>query len=119
VAAVGPKAMKALRVRDRASLAALARYRCQAFLLDGPAGASYGGAGVPFDWRLVRAVKGAWRLVIAGGLTPDNVAAAVRAARPYGVDVASGVEVAPGVKDPALIERFVTAARAAAAEESS
>jgi phosphoribosylanthranilate isomerase len=115
VARVGPKAMKAIRVTGPESLAALRSYRCQAFLLDGPAGGAYGGAGRGFDWSLARAAKGVWRLVIAGGLTPHNVAEAVTAARPYGVDVASGVESEPGVKDPALMQAFVAAARAAAA----
>jgi phosphoribosylanthranilate isomerase len=114
VAQIGAKAMKAIRVAGPESLAALRRFKCQAFLLDGPAGGAYGGAGRGFDWSLALKAKGVWRLVIAGGLTPANVAAAVTAARPYGVDVASGVESAPGVKDPALMREFVAAARAAA-----
>ena len=116
VARIGAKAMKAIRVTGPESLADLRRYRCQAFLLDGPAGGAYGGAGRGFDWSLARQATGVWRLIVAGGLTPANVAAAVTAARPYGVDVASGVESAPGVKDPALMREFVATARAAAAQ---
>jgi phosphoribosylanthranilate isomerase len=115
VARIGPKAMKAIRVTGPESLAALRRYRCQAFLLDGPAGGAYGGAGRGFDWSLARQAKGVWRLLIAGGLTPENVAAAVAAARPYGVDTASGVESSPGRKDLDKVRRFVATARAAAA----
>jgi len=119
VARIGPKAMKALRVTGPESLAALRRYKCQAFLLDGPASGAYGGAGRGFDWSLARQAKGTWRLLIAGGLTPANVAAAVAAARPHGVDVASGVELAPGRKEPELMRAFVAAARAAAGTEGA
>ncbi|MBW1878005.1 MAG: phosphoribosylanthranilate isomerase [Deltaproteobacteria bacterium] len=84
-----------------------------AFLLDGPRG---GGAGVVGDpQRAARAAR-MGRMVLAGGLTPVNVADAIRAVRPFGVDVSSGVEVASGIKDPALIEAFVSAAREAAAQ---
>ena len=71
------------------------------------------GSGTPFDWSAARAWRGHRRLVLAGGLRPENVAAAVRALRPYAVDVASGVETAPGVKDPEAIAAFVRTARAA------
>lgn len=82
-------------------------------LLDGPGG---GGGGERFDWRSVPSLRGGLRLpvFIAGGLDPDNVAAAIAAARPDGVDVASGVEGAGGFKDPARVRAFVAAARAAA-----
>jgi phosphoribosylanthranilate isomerase len=114
VAQIGPKAMKVIRVTGPAALAAARRYRCDALLLDGPA-ATPGGAGATFDWGLAQQAKGVARIVLAGGLTPDNVAAAVRAARPFGVSVTAGVEASPGVKDPERLRRFVAAARAAAA----
>jgi phosphoribosylanthranilate isomerase len=81
-------------------------------LCEGDTGAAYGGAGAGFDWEWAREVPRE-RLVVAGGLTPENVAAAVRALRPFAVDVASGVESAPGVKDPARMAALVAHAKAA------
>lgn len=78
-------------------------------LLDAPVP----GAGVPWDWSRLPAMPPDSRWLLAGGLTPSNVAAAVAATRPWGVDVSSGVESTRGVKDPALIAAFLTAARAA------
>jgi phosphoribosylanthranilate isomerase len=88
------------------------------FLLDAPS-AGYGGSGARFDWSLAASAKRWGRVILAGGLTPGNVAEAVRAVRPWGVDVASGVESAPGAKDAALMSRFVAEARAALAGEPS
>ena len=108
-ARVGRKAMKVVRLADRASVATLRQYRCEAFLLEpGPR------AAVPFDWAIVREALGVARIVIGGGLTTETVAAAITAARPFGVDVAAGVESSLGVKDPAAMRRFVQAARGAA-----
>jgi phosphoribosylanthranilate isomerase len=75
------------------------------------------GSGQVFDWSLAEGAPSGLRLLLAGGLTPDNVAEAVARVRPWGVDVATGVESAPGVKDPTLVRRFVTAARAAEPED--
>jgi phosphoribosylanthranilate isomerase len=91
---------------------ALAAVRADYYLCEGDAGAAYGGAGASFDWDWARAVPRE-RLLVAGGLTPDNVADAVRALRPFAVDVASGVESAPGVKDPAKMAALVAHAKAA------
>jgi phosphoribosylanthranilate isomerase len=72
-----------------------------------------GGTGVPFDWTLVKGLAEQVRfLVLAGGLTPENVAAAIHAVRPHGVDVSSGVESAPGRKDPGRVKAFVDAVKA-------
>jgi phosphoribosylanthranilate isomerase len=78
-------------------------------LFEGPVS----GSGTPGDWQAARALARRTQLVLAGGLTPTNVATAITAVRPFGVDVSSGVEAAPGLKSPALIEAFVAGARAA------
>jgi len=75
------------------------------------------GTGEVADWAQAAALAHRAELILGGGLTPDNVAAAVHAVRPWGVDVSSGVESAPGVKDPHKITRFVLAAREAALGE--
>jgi len=80
------------------------------FLLDSP-GALPGGTGATFDWSLAPAAKAHGRVILAGGLNPENVAAAIRSVRPWGVDVASGVEVSPRQKDHHKIRAFVRAAR--------
>lgn len=72
-----------------------------------------GGLGTAFDWNLLKALDPSIPFMLSGGLTPDNVAEAVRAVRPYGVDASSGMETAPGVKDKRLIEAFVRNVRAA------
>jgi phosphoribosylanthranilate isomerase len=72
------------------------------------------GSGVPFDWSVVGDLVTNHKILLAGGLRPDNVAEAIRRVRPWGVDVASGVEMSPGHKDPDAIGRFVSGARAAA-----
>lgn len=80
------------------------------FLLDSP-GALPGGTGATFEWSLAAAAKAHGRVILAGGLNPENVAEAIRSVRPWGVDVASGVEVSPGRKDHSKIRAFVVAAR--------
>jgi phosphoribosylanthranilate isomerase len=87
-------------------------------LLDSLAEGAFGGTGKTLDWRLAQQYvtqPDLPPLVLAGGLTPDNVAEAIRTVRPAAVDVASGVESRPGRKDPAMVEAFVRAARAALA----
>ena len=77
------------------------------------------GSGRVFDWSLVDAIPGGLRLILAGGLNPDNVGDAIDAVRPWGVDVSSGVESSPGRKDPVKVRQFVARARAAAPAEYS
>jgi phosphoribosylanthranilate isomerase len=77
------------------------------------------GSGEVFDWRLAEGVVDPRRLIVSGGLGPDNVGAAIRHLRPWGVDVASGVEASPGVKDPVKLLQFITAAHEAAARTSA
>jgi phosphoribosylanthranilate isomerase len=81
-----------------------------ALLLDAHAAGELGGQGRAFDWTAIRATR---PFVLAGGLTPGNVGAAIRAARPYAVDVSSGIEQAPGVKDEAKMRRFIEEVRKA------
>ena len=87
----------------------------EAFLIDTPAGAQRGGTGRVFDSRRARGLPG--RIVLAGGLSPDNVAQAIREARPWGVDACSRLESAPGRKDPAKMRAFIQAVRAAEPQE--
>ncbi len=103
--------IKAFRVGPRFRAARVARYPAAAYLLDGaPAnGRLRGGTGRTFDWSIARAAAQYGPIVLAGGLTAENVAQAIRAAHPTAVDVASGVESAPGRKDPRKLRAFLDA----------
>jgi phosphoribosylanthranilate isomerase len=102
--------IKALRVQKSFRPAQLARFkRASAFLLDGFVARRYGGTGKTFNWAVARRANRNGRIFLAGGLTPQNVAAAIRAARPYAVDVCSGVEARPGKKDPARVKAMMQA----------
>lgn len=106
--------IKTIKLGAEADLDRLARYDVSAFLLDSPGRWSEGEAREPISWALARrAVDAGRRVILAAGLTPDNVAEAIRAVRPYAVDVNSGVEARPGVKDPDKVRRFVARARGA------
>ncbi len=83
----------------------------QAFLIDTPSGAQRGGSGRSFDWSLVRGLPG--RVVLAGGLGPDNVAEAIRHVRPWGIDACSRIESAPGRKDAAKVRALIQSVREA------
>jgi phosphoribosylanthranilate isomerase len=109
---LGVPVVKAIRVREGRDLAQLASYEVRAFLLDAPS-AGYGGSGATFDWGLAAEASRELPVLLAGGLTPENVAEAVRTVRPLGVDVASGVESSPGVKDVARMELFIRRAKEA------
>jgi phosphoribosylanthranilate isomerase len=105
---------KAMGVRDRTSLTAAADYDCPTLLLDAYAPNEYGGSGETMDWALGAEAVQQWpdrQIVLAGGLTPENVAAAVSQVRPAGVDVASGVESSPGRKDLEKVRAFIAAAQ--------
>jgi len=115
----GVMSLKAFRIRDAASLAALPGYRTDAWLLDAFSPAALGGTGEQFNWELALEAKKLGRpIFLAGGLTPENVAEAVRRVQPFAVDVSSGVESAPGKKDPAKVRAFIAAAKSVAATAS-
>ena len=107
--------LKAVRLKDRASLLALAELQGRAgvrgFILDTYSDQAYGGTGLTTDWNLAAEAARTSRVLLAGGLTPENVGEAVCTVRPYGVDVSSGVETAPGKKDHEKIRAFIEAAR--------
>lgn len=118
-AATGLRAMKAIGIASEHDLASITPYLGVAdrILLDAkpPPDAAYpGGHGRPFDWKLLAQLDPAIGFMLSGGLDGTNVTDAIRIARPSGVDVSSGVETAPGVKDAGRITDFVVAARAAA-----
>jgi len=106
-----PHAYKAVRVGDPRAVDRARQYKGDFILLDTYVRGKVGGTGTAFDWSLADAIASERRLILAGGLTPENIADAIRAVRPFGVDVASGVESAPGIKSRALIEAFMRAAR--------
>jgi phosphoribosylanthranilate isomerase len=105
------RVMKAFRIQDENSLKDLEAYRgaVRAFLLDTYKKGQVGGTGEVFDWDLARKAKAYSPIVLAGGLTAANVARAIQVAQPQAVDVASGVEAAPGKKDPEKLKAFFKA----------
>jgi phosphoribosylanthranilate isomerase len=106
------KAFKAFRGIPE-SINGFARAEAPAFLIDASVRGLYGGSGVVADWDGAVEFARKFPLLLAGGLTPENVTEAIRYVRPWGVDVASGVESAPGKKDPGRMKAFVQAARSA------
>ncbi len=110
----GLKVVKARTVRSGADLLALEPFHTDFHLLDAHAEGLRGGTGQTFDWSLVRQHRGHEPVVLSGGLTPENVGDAIAVARPFAVDVASGVEAEPGRKDPARLEAFFAAVGEAA-----
>jgi phosphoribosylanthranilate isomerase len=108
----GLMCMKAFRIRDAESLKALPQYQTDAWLLDAYALDKFGGTGETFNWELaIEANKMGRPIFLAGGLTPENVAEAVRKVQPYAVDVSSGVEASPGKKDRAKVCEFIHVAK--------
>ena len=116
---LGRPVVKAIGLKDRASLLALAEYKGRAqvrgFLLDAFAPDLYGGTGHTTNWSIASEIAKSMTVILAGGLTPENVAAAIGTVRPYAVDVSSGVEATPGNKDHVKMRAFVQAAKLAPA----
>ena len=108
----GLKALKAFRVQGPEALGVLPNYSSVAWLLDSFVAGTRGGTGNTFNWDIAaQAVKMGGRVILAGGLTPENAAEAVRKVGPHGLDVSSGVESAPGKKDAAKVRAFIAAAK--------
>jgi phosphoribosylanthranilate isomerase len=109
----GLKTLKAFRVRDAESLRAADAYTSETWLLDSYVAGQLGGTGARFNWELATEAARSHCVILAGGLTPENAAEAVRKVRPYGLDVSSGVESSPGHKDADKVRAFIAAAKTA------
>lgn len=103
--------IKAVHARTGSELAAFREYPCEAFLLDADVKGEFGGTGVALDWRNIGIPEPGKPWILAGGLTAENVADAIRLTRPDGVDVAGGVETTPGRKDPLKVKQFINNAK--------
>jgi phosphoribosylanthranilate isomerase len=110
VAAMRVPVIKAFRVGDELS-EPVGYGAARWYLFDAAHGARLGGTGTTFDWSLVRDLSEEKPFFLAGGLTPDNVGEAIRTVRPFGVDVASGVESAPGIKEQEKVRAFINRVR--------
>lgn len=112
---LGRPTLKAIRLKDRGAFLALAEFHGRAnvrgFLIDAFSDQAYGGTGKTVDWALAQEAARSTPVILAGGLTPANVAEAISHVRPYGVDVSSGVEQSPGKKSPGKVKAFIEAAR--------
>ena len=108
------RVIKAFQVKDKESIKHLAHYHVGAIMLDSYRDGVRGGTGVTFDWHLAVVAKTFGRIILAGGLTPDNIAEAVKLVQPYAVDVAGGVEKEKGIKDHLKMRKFISEVRRAA-----
>lgn len=109
--ALAPRVIKSFAVKDESVLAVLPPYRVAAYLLDTHDAVLKGGTGRSFDWRIAERAAGYGPVILSGGLTVANVRQAIAAGRPYAVDVSSGVEARPGVKDHAKLRDFIALAK--------
>jgi phosphoribosylanthranilate isomerase len=105
------RVIKAFRVKDITSLDLVRNYRIAGILLDAFSPKAYGGTGLTFNWEMAKEACRYGPVILAGGLTPENVRHAVEWVNPYGVDVSSGVETAPGRKDPDRVSEFIRRAK--------
>lgn len=115
----GTKVIKAVRVQSRATLQAAGAYHTDFLLLDAHVEGVPGGTGQTIDWELVRQANLGAPVILSGGLGPANVAEAIAVTEPFAVDVASGTESAPGIKDPAKLQAFHDAVRGPELAEAS
>jgi len=107
------RVIKGVRPKTADELAGVAAFPVSALLVDAAVPGQFGGTGQCADWTLATQLAATRRVILAGGLTPENVAEAIRQVRPYAVDVSSGVEIAPGKKDPEKVAVFIRRAREA------
>lgn len=108
---VNRRVIKAFRMQNNISIEPLGRYQVSGFLLDAWSPDAYGGTGRTFNWELAGAARQYGPIILAGGLSPDNVTEALQVVQPYAVDVSSGVESAPGKKDAELVKKFIKRAK--------
>lgn len=101
------RVIKAFRIKDISSLEKVKDYRVAGILLDAYSPHAFGGTGFSFNWEFAGNVAEFGPVVLAGGLSPDNVREAIKKVNPYAVDVSSGVEVEPGIKDPGKVNEFI------------
>ncbi len=102
---------KAFRLKDEKSLDLMKKYQCEHYLIDTYIEKGYGGTGITGDWGLAQEAKKVGKIILAGGLKPENVELAIQVVKPDGVDVATGVEECPGKKNRFKLEEFITKAK--------
>ncbi len=105
------KVIKAFRIASNFNLEQVGAYKVDAYLLDTYVKGIYGGTGESFDWEIAKRAKRYGRIILAGGLNPENIEAAIQQVRPYAVDISSGVEIRPGKKDRRKLEQLVLQVR--------
>ena len=108
---VNRRVIKAFRIQNIVSIDPLKKYQVSGYLLDAWSPDAFGGTGRTFNWEVAAAARQYGRIILAGGLSPDNVAEALQVVKPYAVDVSSGVESAPGKKDAEKVKMFIKRAK--------
>ncbi len=108
---VARRVVKGFRVKNITSLDHMDEYKVAGYLLDAYSPKSFGGTGLTFNWETAQVARKFGPIILAGGLTPDNICQAIEQVRPYAVDVSSGVESTPGRKDPAKVREFIRRAK--------
>ena len=105
------KVIKAIHIKNKSDLFKITEYKVSAFVLDTKVKGKFGGTGKTFNWSYAIEAKTLGPIILSGGLNPENVLKAIKKVKPYAVDVASGVEIEPGIKDPDKLEAFIKAVR--------
>jgi len=108
---LGVNIIKAIRMKNKPKDIDLESYPVNAFLFDTYSSSEYGGTGESFDWQLLKDIGHSKKIILSGGLTPQNVAGAIEIVKPYAVDVSTGVEEYPGKKNPVKLQQFISMVR--------